>query len=123
MKLKKIIADQRKFVAARNWEPFHTPKNLAAALSVEASELLEIFQWLAPGQDHPSAMDAEGREHLREEIADVFYYLVRLADVTGVDLEKAYWDKMRKNARKYPARLARGRAVKYNRLEKPKRRR
>lgn len=118
MKLKKIVADQRKFVAARNWEQFHTPKNLAAALTVETAELLEIFQWLKPGQDDPAAMDADTLEHVREELADVFYYLVRLADVTGIDLEKAYWSKMKKNARKYPARLARGSAKKYDRLIK-----
>lgn len=121
MNLKKIVRHQRDFVAARDWERFHTPKNLAAALSVEAAELLEIFQWLGAGQDDPEAMDAATREHLREELADVFYYVVRLADVTGVDLEKAFWSKMRKNARKYPARLARGNARKYDRLIKPRR--
>lgn len=118
MKLKKIIGYQRDFVAAREWSRFHTPKNLASALSVEAAELLEIFQWMKDGEDQPSSFGKETREHLREELADVFFYLLRLADVTGVDLEEAFWDKMRKNARKYPVRLARGRATKYDKLKR-----
>lgn len=117
MKLKKIVQHQREFVRAREWEQFHTPRNVATALNVEAAELLEIFQWLKDGDDRPAKMSAETLEHLREEMADVFFYLVRLADVTGVDLEKAFWSKMKKNARKYPVRLAKGRATKYTKLK------
>lgn len=120
MKLKKILQHQREFVQARDWEQFHTPRNLATALNVEAAELLEIFQWLKDGDDRPARMSAETREHLNEEMADVFFYLVRLADVTGVDLEKAFWDKMEKNARKYPVELARGRSTKYTKLKRKK---
>lgn len=120
MDLKKIIRHQRAFTAAREWDVYHTPKNLAAALSVEAAELLEIFQWLEGEAVWPKKMDKETVERLREELADVFYYLVRLSDVTGLDLEKAFWSKMKKNAKKYPVSLSRGNATKYTRL-KPKR--
>lgn len=117
MDLQKIIRHQRAFVTAREWNAFHTPKNLAAALSVEAAELLEIFQWFDRDAEKPENMDKETREQLREELADVFFYLVRLADVTGVDLEKAFWSKMKKNAKKYPVSLSKGHATKYNRLK------
>jgi Predicted pyrophosphatase len=99
---------QREFARERDWEQFHTPKNLAMALTVEAAELQEIFQWLRP--DEASALSPEQTQHLREELADVLLYLCRLADVCNVDLESAAWDKLRRNAEKYPADLVRGSA-------------
>lgn len=103
----------REFAEARDWQPFHSPKNLAIALSVEAAELLERFQWLSEAQS--KQLSAEDRQAVREEIADVAIYLVRLADVLGIELDSAIQDKMRRNAEKYPIELARGNAVKYNR--------
>ncbi len=103
----------RAFAKARKWEPFHSPKNLAAALSVEASELLEIFQWLTEEQSHRITADKKEMAHVKEEMADVLLYLLRLADVLGVDLEKAAQEKMKKNAQKYPVTAAKGNAVKY----------
>ena len=96
----------RVFAREREWEPFHTPKNLAAALSVEASELLEPFQWLTDAQS--AALPPETLEAVRQEMADVLLYLVRLADRLDVDLVQAARDKMVLNALKYPVDEARG---------------
>jgi NTP pyrophosphatase (non-canonical NTP hydrolase) len=99
------------FAAARDWEPFHSPKNLAMALSVEAAELVEEFQWLTEEQSR--ALDAERRERVRLELADVFIYLLRIADKLGVDLVAAASDKIALNEKKYPADRVRGDARKY----------
>jgi dCTP diphosphatase len=96
----------RDFAREREWEPFHTPKNLAAALSVEASELLEPFQWLTDEQS--AALPPETLEAVRKEMADVLLYLVRLADRLDVDLVQAAHDKMVLNALKYPVEKSRG---------------
>lgn len=100
----------RDFARAREWEPFHTPKNLAMALSVEVAELVEIFQWLTPGES--SDLAPERREAARQELADILIYLVRLADVMDIDLRAAARDKLVINARKYPVDRARGNAEK-----------
>ena len=99
------------FAAAREWEQFHSPKNLAMALSVEAAELVEEFQWLT--EEQSKALDPERRERVRLELADVFIYLLRLADRLDVDLLRAADDKIAQNERKYPAERVRGDARKY----------
>lgn len=104
----------RRFSDERDWAQFHTPKNLAMALSVEASELLEHFQWLTPEQSE--ALDATALQGVREEMADVLLYLVRLADRLDVDLIVAAREKIALNARKYPAEKARGNSRKYTDL-------
>lgn len=109
--LKKTIA---LFAAARDWEKFHTPKNLAMAMSVEAAEVVEIFQWLDAEQS--KRLGKTERAHLADELADVYVYLLKLADSFGIDLVAAAQKKMRKNAAKYPVRKARGLATKYDRL-------
>lgn len=91
----------RDFAAARDWEQFHLPKNLAMALIVEAAELVEHFQWLTPEQS--SDLDGASRAAIGEEVADVLLYLIRLADVLGIDPIEAARAKMLKNAVKYPA--------------------
>lgn len=91
----------RDFAAARDWEQFHMPKNLAMALIVEAAELVEHFQWLTPVQS--ATLSAERRSDIGEEIADVLLYLILLADVLGIDPIEAARAKMVKNALKYPA--------------------
>lgn len=113
-----IPAIQRRlqhFADERDWQQFHSPKNLAIALSVEAAELLEHFQWLTEAQSRDIDADSHAMQAVREEMADVMIYLLRLADVLGVDLEQAVGEKMQRNAEKYPVALARGNAVKYNR--------
>jgi NTP pyrophosphatase (non-canonical NTP hydrolase) len=99
------------FASARDWGQFHSPKNLAMALSVEAAELLEEFQWLT--EEQSKTLDDARRERVRLELADVFIYLLRIADVLGVDLMKAADDKIALNERKYPAERVRGDARKY----------
>jgi NTP pyrophosphatase (non-canonical NTP hydrolase) len=99
------------FAAARDWEQFHSPKNLAMALAVEVGELVEEFQWLS--ERDSKELDAERRERVRLELADVFIYLVRLADRLDVDLIQAADDKIVLNERKYPAERVRGDARKY----------
>jgi dCTP diphosphatase len=99
------------FAAERDWEQFHSPKNLAMALSVEASELVEEFQWLT--EEQSQALDAERRERVRLELADVFIYLLRLADRLDVDLLRAADDKIAQNEKKYPAERVRGDSRKY----------
>ncbi len=98
-----ILAIQKqlsKFADERDWEQFHNPKNLAMALSVEASELVEIFQWLTPEQSD-LIMDSSESEHVKEEIADVLIYLIRLADKLNVNLEDAVVEKIVKNGKKH----------------------
>jgi dCTP diphosphatase len=102
----------RDFAEARAWERYHTPKNLVMALSVEAAELLEPFQWLT--EEQSLQLSAGQREAVRQEIADVLIYLARLADVLGIDLLEAAADKLAINARKYPVDKAHGNALKYS---------
>lgn len=96
----------RAFAAERDWQQFHAPKNLAMALSVEVAELLEHFQWLS--EEASRRLPATEHNEVREELADVLLYLVRLADELGVDLAAAARDKIALNARKYPVDKARG---------------
>ncbi|KRD34922.1 MULTISPECIES: nucleotide pyrophosphohydrolase [unclassified Lysobacter] len=104
----------REFALAREWDQFHTPKNLATALSVEAAELLEHFQWLTDAQSQ--ALDESKRAAVAEEIADVLLYLIRFADKLGIDPIEAAWKKLEVNASKYPVDLARGNSKKYTEL-------
>ena len=102
------------FARERDWEQFHSPKNIAVALSVEASELLEIFQWLTEAQS--KELSREAMEKVKEEAADVQLYLVRLCDLLNVDLAAAVDAKLAANARKYPVHEARGSSKKYTEL-------
>lgn len=103
----------RAFAEARDWERFHSPKNLAMAITSEAGELADIFQWLT--EEESRHLSAENKRRAMEEIADVLIYLLRLGDRLEVDLQKAVLDKMELNDRKYPVELAKGNAVKYDR--------
>ncbi|MEV8099385.1 nucleotide pyrophosphohydrolase [Kitasatospora sp. NPDC085879] len=91
------------FAAARSWQPYHTPKNLAAALSVEAAELLEIFQWLTPEQADAVMADPERAHRVRDEVADVLAYLLQFCTVVGVDPEEALAAKIERNEKRFPA--------------------
>jgi dCTP diphosphatase len=110
-RLEELQRRLREFAAARDWEQFHSPKNLAMALCVEAAELVEEFQWLT--EDQSNALDPERRERVRLEMADVLIYLLRLADRLDVDLWRAADDKVALNEHKYPAERVRGDARKY----------
>lgn len=99
----------RQFVAARQWEPFHSPKNLSMALAIEAAELMEHFQWITPDASRTVGEDAETLQMVCEELADVLCYLLALANALDVDLSKSLQQKMVKNEQKYPAEEYRGR--------------
>ncbi len=90
------------FARERDWEQFHTPKNLAMALAGEAGEVLELFQWLTPEEAGAIMSRPEQAQAVRDELADVFSYLLRLADVTGVDLEDALRHKVEVNRHRFP---------------------
>ncbi|MFJ7999664.1 nucleotide pyrophosphohydrolase [Streptomyces sp. NPDC096310] len=90
------------FAAARDWESYHTPKNLAAALSVEASELLEIFQWLTPEESARVMTDPETAHRVRDEVADVLAYLLQFCGVLGVDPLAALAAKVERNEARFP---------------------
>lgn len=101
----------REFAAERDWEQFHSPKNLAMALIGEAGELAAEFQWMT--EEESRAPDRAQLARIRAEAADVFIYLVRLADKLGIDLVAAAHEKMKENAARYPADKVRGSSKKY----------
>ena len=106
--LRVVVAE---FARERDWDQFHSPKNLAMALNVEAAELLEHFQWLS--EEESMAPPSDRRQAIADEIADVLVYLVRLADRLNIDIDEAVVHKMQINSEKYPADKVRGSARKY----------
>jgi NTP pyrophosphatase (non-canonical NTP hydrolase) len=106
MNLGELQAELRHFAAERDWQPFHTPKNLTTALMVEAAELAEIFQWQTPEESRLAHVDAAAKQRIGEEVADVLLYLLQVADHCQIDVSQAVQDKLAKNAVKYPARRA-----------------
>lgn len=102
MNIENIQKQLSNFADERDWNKFHGPKNLSMALSVEASELLEIFQWLTPEQAN-NIMESSEAEHVREEIADVMIYLIRMSDILNINLDDAISEKIQKNAIKHKA--------------------
>lgn len=116
MSISDLQAQLRLFAVEREWEQFHNPKNLVMALTGEVGELTEIFQWLTAAQA-AEIMSAPARaDRVREEIADVFGYVLRLADVLAIDLEDVLRAKIAVNDVKYPVEKARGSAAKYTEL-------
>ncbi len=107
----------RRFADARDWAQFHSPKNLVMALTGEVGELAEIFQWMTEAESSAAAADPELARAVREEIADVLFYLVRLADRLGVDLDAAARDKLALNAARYPVERSKGNRRKYSSAE------
>lgn len=107
------VADLRaavhQFVSEREWQPFHSPKNLSGAIAIEAAELMEIFQWLTNEQSLQAAGEASIRQRTREELADVVIYCLALANILDIDLSQAVLEKMTRNAAKYPVASSRGR--------------
>jgi NTP pyrophosphatase (non-canonical NTP hydrolase) len=116
MNIHKIQEFQRHFAKERDWDQFHTPKNLSMALSAEVGELLEVLQWLTPDQS-AELKDTKKKKDVEEELADITYYVLRIADIMDIDLEEVLWDKMNKNAAKYPVSKAKGNAKKYTEFE------
>jgi NTP pyrophosphatase (non-canonical NTP hydrolase) len=102
MNLSELQAELRHFAAERDWQPFHTPKNLTTALMVEAAELAEIFQWMTPEESRLAHEDAGLKERIGEEVADVLLYLLQVADHSEIDVAQAVRSKLSRNALKYP---------------------
>ena len=115
MTIDDLARELRRFAAERDWERFHTPKNLAISLAVEVGELLEHVQWGSDEDIAALVRTADGRTALAEELADVLIYLVRLADVLGIDLLDAAAAKVAANAERYPADEVRGSSAKRER--------
>ncbi|MCX7793041.1 MAG: nucleotide pyrophosphohydrolase [Thermodesulfovibrionales bacterium] len=107
-----LIKRLRTFAEERDWEKFHSPKNLSMALSVEASEIVELFQWLTEEESY--ALSPEKIQQLKEEIGDVMIYLTKLADKFGIDPVGAAMEKIEINEKKYPADIVKGMAKKYD---------
>ena len=115
MDIKKIQERLENFAKDRNWEQFHTPKNLTMALSVEVAELVEIFQWSNSG-GLDEIEDSETRKKIEEEIADVLIYLIKISGKLDLDLEKIINQKIEKNEKKYPIEKSFGNSKKYKDL-------
>jgi NTP pyrophosphatase (non-canonical NTP hydrolase) len=101
----------------REWDQFHSVKNLSMALSVEASELLEIFQWMTEDKSNQIKSDPVLKEKIEDEVADIFIYLLRVIKKTDIDLLAAVKNKMEKNKKKYPVELSKGNSKKYDELK------
>lgn len=111
--MEELKTEIKEFIHARDWEQYHAPKNLAMALSVEAAEIAEIFQWKNTGDP----LSPSEQEHLRQEIGDVLVYLLELADKFGIDIIEAAKEKLIISGEKYPVEKARGNSAKYTSYE------
>ena len=112
--IQKIRKKIKKFVNDRDWEKFHSPKNLSMSISIEAAELMEHFQWTNTVEEAVRVLnDKRKRTEIEDEVADIAIYLIDFCNLYGVDLEKAILRKMKKNAQKYPAKLVKGKMKKY----------
>lgn len=114
MNTQKIAEQLQKFATERDWDQFHTPKNLATSMSVESAELLELFQWTRGQKDWHEIEEKEIKEKIENEIADILLYLIRFSDLAKIDLEKVALRKISLNAKKYPIEKSKGSDRKYN---------
>ncbi len=114
-----LLDEARRFRDARDWSQFHTPKNLAAAIAIEAAELQERFLWKSDKEIDRDLKDSAKRDAVVEEVADVFLFALLLADRLDIDVGKAIAGKLAANELKYPVALARGNARKYTELREP----
>lgn len=114
--VEKINSEVSRFIQERDWDQFHSIKNLSMALSVEASELVEIFQWMKESDSNEVPNNSKLKAKLEEEVADIFIYLMRIAIKSGVDIEEVVLRKIEKNSAKYPVEKAKGNSKKYTDL-------
>ena len=110
-----LIKKLRKFSEDRDWDQFHSPKNLVMALTSEVGELSDIFQWISEEQSKLDNIDPKDLDKAKEELADVFLYTLRIADKLGIDLKKEANKKIEVNGKKYPINLSKGNSTKYSR--------
>ena len=108
-----LKGEVKAFCEERDWDRFHNPKDLAIGMVTEASELLDIFRFKDADQCQVLLSDSGSREHIEEEVADVLYFVLRFAQMNGIDLSEALESKISKNARKYPVDLSKGKNLKY----------
>jgi NTP pyrophosphatase (non-canonical NTP hydrolase) len=106
-----ILEKIKTFVSERDWNQYHDPKNLAISLNLESTEVLELFQWTKDNEINPAKLD-----NLKDELADVYYWLLLLADYYKIDLEKSLEEKLVKNEKNYPIEKSKGKSNKYNEL-------
>jgi len=116
MQMKELMQKLREFAKERDWEQFHSPKNLAMALSVEVAEIVEVFQWLT--QEESRNLIPEKLGEVREEIADVMIFLINLSDKLGIDPLEAAKEKIEINKKKYPVSIVKGKPQKYTEYNK-----
>lgn len=114
LNLGQIQKKMANFAQEREWQQFHSPKNISMALTVESSELMEIFQWMS--EEDSKNPDTKTREKIKEEVADVLLYTFRLADLLNINIEEVISKKMEKNARNYPIEKSKGNSKKYTEL-------
>jgi dCTP diphosphatase len=114
LSIKEVMNKLQAFLSERDWEKFHDPKNLAMSISIEAAELMELFQWRTNSEASEAAVKPETLERVREELADVMLYCFSMAQALDIDIARAMIDKIALNARRYPADRFRGIARKYN---------
>jgi NTP pyrophosphatase (non-canonical NTP hydrolase) len=103
MNISKIQDAVTQFVNERDWDQFHSPKNLSMALAVEAAELMELFQWQTDND-----FKNIDQTKISDEVSDIFFYLIRLSQKLNIDLEKSFFDKLKKNIIKYPVNISKG---------------
>ena len=115
-KFSKIIQTIKKFRDERDWLQFHNPKDMATALSIETSELQELFLWKNKKEIEEYIKDKKNIEEISDELGDIFSFAIELADNLGIDIEEAIFKKMEKSAKKYPVEKSKGKHTKYNKL-------
>lgn len=118
MTLEQLEEKINSFAQDRNWDQFHSPKNLSMALSSEAGELLDVFQWLTEEQSELGNIDKDLLGEAKDEIADIFIYLIRLSQKLDINLIEEAENKLNENHKKYPVELSKDNAIKYNRRDK-----
>ena len=118
-KLDSLKKEVKKFVYERDWEQFHSPKNLSMSLSIEAAELMEHFQWANTIEESVKILkDEHKKSEIEDEIADIAIYLIDFCNLYDVDLEKVVFKKIRKNEKKYPVQIVKGKSDKYTAYRK-----
>ncbi|WP_420421698.1 nucleotide pyrophosphohydrolase [Simkania sp.] len=117
LNIKEMQEYSQRFVEEREWDQYHTPKNIAMGIAIEASELMEIFQWLTENESFEVINDPKKREQISDEIGDVLHYLIRLSTLLDIDLNQAFWNKIKKTEAKYPPKLVKGKNEKYTEYE------
>ena len=115
--MEKIKIKLREFAKERDWDQFHSPKNLSMALSSEVGELLDLLQWKSEKNSEVDKLSEKELDHIREELADIFLYLIRIADKLDVNLIEVAEKKIIKNGIKYPVKISKGNSKKYNRRD------